>query len=126
MKVLLSIKPEFVDKILDGSKTYEFRKSSFKRDGIKAVVIYSTMPVGMVVAEFDIEYIVSEHPQKLWVRTEKSAGISKKFFDEYYSGRDKATAIKIGNIIKYKRPLKLSELGDGITAPQSYRYLTAS
>jgi len=125
MKVLLSIKPEFVDKILDGSKTYEFRKNSFKREGIKTVVIYSTMPVGMVVAEFDIEYIISEHPQKLWIRTEKSAGISKKFFDEYYDGREKATAIKVSNVIKYKRPMLLSELGEGITAPQSYRYLTA-
>ncbi len=126
MKVLLSIKPEFVAKILDGSKTYEFRKNSFKREGIKTVVIYSTMPVGRVVAEFDIEYIISEHPRELWIRTEKSAGISKKFFDEYYNGRDKATAIKVGSIIKYERPLKLSELGEGITAPQSYRYLAAS
>lgn len=125
MKVLLSIKPEFVEKILNGTKAYEFRKNQFKREGITTVVIYATMPVGKVVAEFDIEDIISEHPQELWSRTEYAAGISKEFFDEYYIGRDKATAIKVGNIVRYEKPLNLSELGEGITAPQSYRYLTA-
>lgn len=30
MKVLLSIKPEYVEKILDGTKKFEFRKGIFK------------------------------------------------------------------------------------------------
>ncbi|MEC8328150.1 MAG: ASCH domain-containing protein [Pseudomonadota bacterium] len=123
MKVLLSIKPEFVDKILEGTKKFEFRKNCFKRDGVKTVVVYSTMPVGKVVGEFDIEDIISEHPELLWNRTKKAAGISKQFFDEYYLGREKGTAIKVGNVVRYERPLCLSELGDNITAPQSYRYL---
>lgn len=125
MKVLLSIKPEFVDKILEGTKKFEFRKNTFKRDGITTVVVYSTMPVGKVVGEFDIEDVISEHPELLWHRTKTAAGISKQFFDEYYTGREKGTAIKVGQVIKYDRPLCLSELGENITAPQSYRYLPA-
>ena len=30
MKVVLSIKPEFANKIFDGTKKFEFRKSIFK------------------------------------------------------------------------------------------------
>ena len=30
MKILLLIKPQFADKIFDGSKGFEFRKSLFK------------------------------------------------------------------------------------------------
>lgn len=125
MKVLLSIKPEFVDKILEGSKKFEFRKNTFKRDGITTVVVYSTMPVGKVVGEFDIEDVISDHLELLWHKTKKTAGISKEFFDEYYSGRDKGTAIKVGNVIRYERPMCISELGENITPPQSYRYLPA-
>ena len=34
MKVLLSIKPEYVDKIFSGEKRYEYRKSMFKNKNI--------------------------------------------------------------------------------------------
>ena len=52
MKVLLSIKPEFVEKIFSGEKRFEYRKSIFKQQNIDTIVIYSTMPVGMIVGEF--------------------------------------------------------------------------
>ena len=31
MKILLSIKPEFAERIFDGSKKYEFRKVIFRK-----------------------------------------------------------------------------------------------
>jgi predicted transcriptional regulator len=123
MKVLLSIKPEFVDRIFDGSKRFEFRKNLFKRDGINKVVIYSTMPVGKVVGEFEIKSIFLDEVAKLWSRTSKHSGISQSFFDEYYQGKEKGVAIQIGKLTKYSEPLPLSHLGANITAPQSYRYL---
>lgn len=121
MKVLLSIKPEFVEKILNGTKKFEFRKGIFKNDNVKSVVIYSTMPVGLIVGEFDIINIIEDNPVNLWRRTKKHAGISKHFFDSYFERREKAFAIEIGNIRVYDSPIKLSSLG--VTAPQSYRYL---
>ena len=48
MKVLLSIKPEFVEKIFAGTKKYEFRKSLFKKNGVKDVVIYASAPIKRV------------------------------------------------------------------------------
>lgn len=124
MKVLLSIKPEYVEKILNGSKKFEFRKSIFKNDNVKSVVVYSTMPIGKVVAEFDIVHILKDTPDVIWKKTSEFSGISRKFFDEYYCGREHAIAIKIGNVRKYDKPMDLKEIGSGITPPQSYRYLT--
>lgn len=43
---LLSIKPEYVDKIFSGKKGYEHRKAIFKQD-IKTIVVYSTQPVSL-------------------------------------------------------------------------------
>ena len=41
MKVLLSIKPEFVQEIFTGKKKYEYRKAIFTRS-VDKVVVYST------------------------------------------------------------------------------------
>lgn len=42
--VLLSIKPKYVQKILDGTKRYEYRKVNFARR-IDKIIIYSSYPV---------------------------------------------------------------------------------
>ena len=63
MKVLLSIKPEYVEKIFSKEKKYEFRKSIFKNPNIKSIIIYSSSPVKKVVGEFEIENIIQDTPK---------------------------------------------------------------
>ncbi|NIH22137.1 ASCH domain-containing protein [Providencia heimbachae] len=127
MKILLSIKPEFVSKILEGSKRYEFRKGIFKNESVTSVVIYSTLPVGQVVGEFNIESVLQDEPSSIWEKTSSYSGISKTFFDEYFQERSTAYAIEIGKVVKYDEPMSLQKfseiLGKTISAPQSYCYL---
>jgi len=123
MKVLLSIKPQFVDEIFSGNKKFEYRKSIFKRNGIKTVVIYATMPIGKIVGEFDIEEILEEHPQELWNKTKEYSGISKIFYDSYFINRDKGYAIKIKSLNKYDVPICPYSTYDKFTAPQSFKYI---
>lgn len=98
MKVLLSIRPEFVDKIFAGTKKFEFRKSLFKKSGIKYVVIYASAPIKRVVGEFEIEDILSDEIDVIWERTQKYAGITESFYKSYFQNRKTANAIKIGRI----------------------------
>ncbi|OTG93688.1 ASCH domain-containing protein [Acinetobacter sp. ANC 3832] len=123
MKVLLSIKPEFANKILNGEKKFEFRKSLFKRDGIKTVLIYATMPIGKVIGEFDIEHIISNSPQEIWNETSEFSGISKSFFDDYFENRKMAYAIKVKHVREYLNPQALEDIKVGLKAPQSYVYI---
>ena len=124
MRVLLSIKPEFAEKILNGQKHFEFRKSIFKRD-VTTVVIYSTMPVGLVVGEFDIKEIIQDSPAEVWKITKDLSGISESFFDSYFESRSKAYAIQIGEVRRYSHPKYLSDIiPTKAFAPQSYRYLS--
>ena len=81
------------------------------------------MPVGMIVAEFDIADVIEGKPSNVWKKTSRYAGISKQFFDSYFQSKEKAFAIKIGDLKIYEQPRLLSSLGDNVTAPQSYRYL---
>ena len=60
MKVLLSIKPQYVESILSGKKSYEFRRMIFAAQ-IDTVVIYATKPIGRVVGEFGIELHHVDH-----------------------------------------------------------------
>ena len=84
MKVLLSIKPEFVEKIMNGTKKFEFRKTLFKRRDVSTVVIYASFPVKQVVGEFAIKRIISEDVDSLWNITSESAGITKRYYNEYF------------------------------------------
>ncbi len=122
MKVLLSIKPEFAFKIFDGTKKYEFRKSIFKRNGVNKIVVYASSPVQQVIGEFEIADILCENLDVLWKITHEFSGISKEFYDEYFSNKEKAFAIKVGNIQRYSRPKLLSDFEVNY-APQSFAYL---
>ncbi|MDY0903082.1 ASCH domain-containing protein [Pantoea agglomerans] len=123
MKVLLSIKPEYVDKILSGEKRFEFRKVSFSEQGITNVLIYATKPVGKLVGEFEVTNIHEGSPEFIWKLTKPFAGIEKKYFDSYYEGRNKAVAIAIGKVNVFETPMDLNSLGERITPPQSFCYI---
>lgn len=123
MKVLLSIKPEYAEKILQGEKRFEFRKSIFRNSEVKTVVIYATMPVGKVIGEFDFDEVLSDNPKEIWSLTSKFSGITKKFFNEYFDGRKLAHAIKVAAVRRYETPQSLKEYIPSGSAPQSFCYI---
>jgi predicted transcriptional regulator len=123
MQVLLSIHPEHAEKILSGEKRFEFRKNIFKNGTVTRVLIYATMPVGKVIGDFEIEQIIDDKPSHVWKTTKMHAGITRKFFDSYFLGRNRAVAIGVKNPRRFEEPMELSDLADGISAPQSYRYI---
>lgn len=122
MKVLLSIKPEFVEKIFAGTKKYEFRKSLFRRSDVKYVVIYASAPVKRVVGEFEIDDILSDDLDVLWDKTKKYSGISKAFYESYFQNKKTANAIQIGRIKKYDESRSLADYNIQ-QAPQSFCYI---
>ena len=122
MKVLLSIKPQFAIKIFDGTKKFEFRKSVFKNSNINTVVVYASAPMQKVIGEFTIAEIMEEEPEALWELTKGHSGVTKDFFDEYFFNRDRAFAIKVKEITRYKEPKDLIDFELNF-APQSFVYL---
>ena len=122
MKVLLSIKPEFVEKIFAGTKKYEFRKALFKRTDVTKVIIYASSPVKRVVGEFTIESILSDDVNTIWEQTKKESGITKDFYNSYFGKKRRANAIKIGHLTKYEKARFLSDYNIN-QAPQSFCYI---
>ncbi|WOC32349.1 MULTISPECIES: hypothetical protein [Caproicibacterium] len=120
-KMLLSINPEHVVNILNGSKKYEFRKRKCKQP-VRKIVMYETAPTMLVIGEVDILEIIEDSPEKVWSETSSFSGVNKSFFDHYYQGHDIAVAYKLGKIKKFKRPRSLSDYGLH-QAPQSFAYV---
>ena len=123
MKILLSIKPQFANKIFDGTKKYEFRKSIFNNYKISKVIVYASYPIKKVVGEFEIEDIITDEPEILWEKTKDYSGITKEFYDSYFNERKKAYAIKIKSFRKYNIPKCLKADFDISFPPQSFRYI---
>ena len=63
-------------------------------------------------------------PEELWEQTKEQSGISKTFFDAYFSGRKIAYAYKLGKVKVYEQPKDLIEFGLK-SAPQSFVYIGA-
>lgn len=120
-KILISIKPEYVERIIGGTKKFEFRTKAAKSD-IKSLIIYSTFPTKKIVAEVVIEDVLCYSPKELWNITKEQAGISKKDFFKYFSNREKAYAYKLGEVKVYKNAKTLNDFGIKY-APQSYMYV---
>lgn len=120
--MLISINPEHVENIFNGSKKYEYRKIRCKQD-IDKIIIYSTYPVMKVVGEAKVEDILEDSPDNIWEETKKYSGIDLKFYQKYFKDKTIAIAYKLTNIKKYNNPKELSSYGIK-TAPQSFMYLS--
>ena len=126
MRVLLSIKPEYADKILSGSKKYEFRKNIFRKKDIQEIVLYSSSPMKRIVGTCVIGSIIEDHPQTLWRLYREFAGICEEDFFSYFHGREKGYAIEIKEIRKFENPVDPWELDSDFTPPQSFQYISDS
>lgn len=105
MRVILSIKPRHVQKVINGTKRYEFRKVIFKDRSVSEVYIYSTSPVKKIIGKFRIGRILDDHPENLWKQLHEYSGLTKKDFDMYFSGKEKGYAIEITNFELFEEPI---------------------
>ncbi len=123
MNVLLSVKPKYAEKIVEGKKKYEFRRAIFKIQNIEKVYIYSSSPVSKIVAAFEIKKILKDSPEKIWILCQKNAGISKKDFFDYFKNSEQAFAIEIGSVDSFKEHIDPFEVIENFKPPQSFYYL---
>ena len=121
-KIVLSIKPCVVEKILTGRKTVEYRKQIPRDDTVRHVVVYSSYPVKRVVAEFSLGGYIFGTPEWLWRQTSRIGGITKGVYDKYFEGKEIAYAYLIENLRVFEQPKLLAEYGLE-KGPQDFCYV---
>ena len=120
-RMLLSIKPEYVSKIVSGAKKYEFRKFHC-RDDIDTIVIYATAPIKQVIGEVSIIAVIEDDVEEVWKQASPDGGITKEAFMEYYKNKKVAIAYQLGEVRTYDEPMALSDVGLSYV-PQSFAYI---
>jgi len=79
--ILLSINPNHVENILNGTKRYEFRKKVCKRH-VDKILIYSTTPIMKVVGEAEVEEVLVDNPEAIWKKTKTGPCLLALFYSE--------------------------------------------
>jgi predicted transcriptional regulator len=125
--VLVSIRPIYVSKILEGQKTVELRRKFPELGATGATAfIYSSSPVRAIVGCARIECVLKLPVSRIWKEHSAAACISRDKFDAYFSGLAFGFAIVFASVKSLKQEVRAADLLEkfGIVPPQSYRYLT--
>lgn len=123
--LLVSVRPQYAAKILDGEKTVELRRRFPALGSVGATVfIYSSSPIRALVGRAKIEDVQKLSVSEIWKEHSDAACISKKEFYRYFSGVKFGFAIILGAAKPMNR-VTASDLESqfGIVPPQSYRYV---
>lgn len=123
--VVLSIRPQYSSKIIDGSKTVELRRRfPIAAPQGASAYIYSTSPVRAMVGVADIKRVLKMPVEEIWSQFENAACIKKNDFDTYFDGVSNGFALQFENVRPFRNPLSLSELRErfGFEPPQSFLY----
>ncbi len=121
MNALLSIKPKYVEEIVEGNKKIEFRKTIFSRQ-VKEVWIYASSPIKKIVAVFSPGGIIEDSPKSLWRKYKYISGMKEEDFINYFYGKDVGYAVEIDALRVFKKAFEPNEIIREFTPPQSYYY----
>ena len=130
--LLLSIRPEYANKIFEGKKKVELRRVRSRLKAGDLVIVYVSSPEKALVGSFEVERVITvenlpKELNNLWQQVKEQAGIKRKQFDIYYEGASVGIGIFFKNIRIFPQRLELESLRKqlpNIRPPQSYRYLT--
>lgn len=121
----MSINPIFADRILDGSKQVEFRKTRFASK-VSHVLIYATTPVQQIVGYFSVDSIIEGAPADLWEEFNHVSGTDSGFYFSYFDSSNVAIGIKVREVCALDSPISLEVVGLEGPPPQSFRYVPES
>ena len=122
--ILISIKPEYTLKIMNGEKKVEFRKKfTTNFDNFTKFYIYCSNPIKKIVGYFIVTRIEWIHPKCLWEKYKTIGGIDEKRFFEYFQNREIGFALVIHKFYKLEEYFNPYLGFEHFTAPQSYYFL---
>ena len=118
MNLIISIKPEFVNKIISGEKKFEFRRLIYRKE-VEKIYIYQTLPNSGIIGYFNPGKIIRDTPENLWNNLKEVSGTTEEFFKSYFNDKSEGYAIEIKNLVVFDEPITDND----IKAPQSYKYI---
>lgn len=123
--VILSIKPQYSDKILEGRKTVELRRR-FPVSVLRGTFayIYATSPEQAILGSATVKDVIELPIEEIWTEFKDTAFIERNDFLNYFQGLDSGFALFFEDIKRFSRKIPLTELREkfGFEPPQSFLY----
>ena len=123
--LFLSVKQEYAERILDGTKTIELRKSKPNVAPGDCMIIYCTSPIKAIVGLATIQEVIIHSPEKMWKLYSETLGIERGDYLNYYGNSEKAVGIVLDQVVKLSNKINLDAIKKQLptfTPPQTYKY----
>lgn len=124
--LLMSLRPEFAEPILQGRKTVELRRKFSKKYKGATIVFYVTRPVQQFMFTAIVTQVDHSQKKQLWNMYHQECGISQAAFDQYFSGISHGYAIQLSNVKTLPNQLALEHAKSvypQLRPPQSFQRL---
>ncbi len=124
--LLMSLRPEYAEMVLQGRKSVEFRRRFSKKYEGATIVFYITRPVKQFMFTAIASKVDHRQKEQLWSDYRDRGGISRTVFDQYFSGTTYGYAIHLANIRSIPNQLVLErakEVYPQLRPPQSFQRL---
>jgi len=96
--MILSIRPRYVESILNGTKSVELRRTRPNVEVGQPIAIYSTSPVASIVAVARVAEVSIGSPTAVWDSARDSAAVTREEFRHYFFGCSTAVAIHLDQV----------------------------
>jgi predicted transcriptional regulator len=125
-EILISVRAEYVAKMLNGEKTVELRRRNVNVSPGTRVWIYSKSPQAAIKAHAEITAVVTGEPGQLWRKFHSRTGVTHQEFQSYFDATDKGCALILTNVVKLRKHISLQTMREKVSSfhpPQFYTKL---
>ena len=122
--VLLSIKPQWAEAILNGDKPWEYRKSA-PRDISKpfSAVLYASGEK-LLVGEIVVDKIATDNPGTIIAQTDNGPHDEMDLWEYFGTEQRRGSALHVAETQRYDNPVEPYELFEDFWAPPNFNYIT--
>jgi predicted transcriptional regulator/N-acetylglutamate synthase-like GNAT family acetyltransferase len=122
--MIISIKPEYADKIKKRKKKVEIRRKFNKKWEGCFAMLYASNPAQEFFGEARISKVIEGSPKEIWNLFSSDLGVDENKFFHYCSGTEKVNALILDDIEIFRNGILKSQveflLDRELRAPQSY------
>jgi len=128
-EILISVRSEYVNKMLSGKKTVELRRRQVHVTPGTRMWIYSKAPQASILARATVDSVVIASPASIWRKYRTRLGVTYQEFRAYFGSLELGCAILLKNISKLRSEVTLAAFRRKINSfhpPQFYLKLSST
>jgi predicted transcriptional regulator len=122
--LVISIKPEYADKIKSKRKKVEVRRKFNKKWEGAYAMLYASKPAQELFGEARISQVIENSPKEIWKLFNSDLGVDENSFFQYCYGVDRVSALVLSDIEIFRTGILKSQveylINEEIKVPQSY------